>query len=139
MFDIAFSELIVIGIVALIVIGPDKLPKVARTAGHLMGRAQRYVSDVKSDINRELHSEDLQKLQDEILQNAPNAETAPYKVGQIIKHDMPQAELPKYNVGQIIKHDIPQNDISSQQQPLPLPEIMIEAPEPSPIKQVALN
>ena len=52
MFDIGFSELMVIGVVALLVIGPEKLPKVARTLGHLLGRAQRYVNDVKSDINR---------------------------------------------------------------------------------------
>ena len=50
MFDIGFSELMLIGIVALIVIGPERLPKVARTLGHLLGRAQRYVNDVKSDI-----------------------------------------------------------------------------------------
>jgi sec-independent protein translocase protein TatB len=91
MFDIAFSELVVIGVVGLIVIGPDKLPKVARTLGHLLGRVQRYASDVKSDINRELRLEELQKLQEEIRQNAPYADTAPYKVGQIINHDIKTA------------------------------------------------
>jgi sec-independent protein translocase protein TatB len=54
MFDIGFSELLVIGLVALIVIGPERLPRVARTLGHLAGRLQRYVSDVKSDINRSM-------------------------------------------------------------------------------------
>src|SRR5438046_2420033 len=54
MFDIGFSELLVIGLVALIVIGPEKLPRVARTLGHLAGRLQRYVADVKADINREI-------------------------------------------------------------------------------------
>ena len=62
MFDIGFSELIVVGIVALIVIGPERLPKVARTAGHLMGRLRRYVSEVKSDISREMQMEELHKL-----------------------------------------------------------------------------
>ena len=62
MFDIGFSELIVIAVVALIVIGPERLPKVARTLGHLLGRAQRYVSDVKSDINREIQLDELKKL-----------------------------------------------------------------------------
>jgi Tat protein translocase TatB subunit len=52
MFDIGFSELVVIAVVALIVIGPERLPKAARTMGHLFGRLQRYVNDVKSDINR---------------------------------------------------------------------------------------
>ena len=54
MFDIGFSELMVIGLVALIVIGPERLPRVARTLGHLAGRLQRYVAAVKADINREV-------------------------------------------------------------------------------------
>lgn len=61
MFDIGFSELLLIGVVALLVIGPERLPKVARTAGHLFGRFQRYVNNVKSDISREMELEELQK------------------------------------------------------------------------------
>ena len=61
MFDIGFSELVVIGVVALIVIGPERLPKVARTAGHLYGRFQRYASSVKSDISREMQMDELRK------------------------------------------------------------------------------
>ena len=63
MFDIGFSELMIIAIVALIVIGPERLPKVARTLGHLFGRMQRYVNDVKADISREMQLEELKKLQ----------------------------------------------------------------------------
>src|SRR5215204_6343954 len=63
MFDIGFSELMVIAVVALIVIGPERLPKVARTLGHLFGRMQRYVNDVKSDISREMELDELKKLQ----------------------------------------------------------------------------
>src|SRR5262245_12296410 len=63
MFDIGFSELLVIAVVALIVIGPERLPKVARTLGHLFGRMQRYVNDVKADITREMELEELKKLQ----------------------------------------------------------------------------
>ncbi len=66
MFDIGFSELLLIGIVALVVIGPERLPRVARTAGLLFGRMQRYVADVKADINREIHADELKKLQDEM-------------------------------------------------------------------------
>ena len=62
MFDIGFSELLVIAIVALIVIGPERLPKVARTLGHLFGRMQRYVNDVKADIAREMELEELKKF-----------------------------------------------------------------------------
>jgi len=63
MFDIGFSELMIIAVVALIVIGPERLPKVARTLGHLFGRMQRYVSDVKADISREMELDELKKLQ----------------------------------------------------------------------------
>jgi sec-independent protein translocase protein TatB len=62
MFDIGFTELLLIAIVALIVIGPERLPKVARTAGHLFGRMQRYVNDVKADISREMNLDELKKL-----------------------------------------------------------------------------
>ncbi|HET9576290.1 MAG TPA: Sec-independent protein translocase protein TatB [Usitatibacter sp.] len=65
MFDIGFSELIVIGVVALVVIGPERLPKVARTAGVLMGRLQRYVAQVKADINREMETAELGKVKQE--------------------------------------------------------------------------
>ena len=74
MFDIGFSELMVIGIVALIVIGPEKLPKVARTLGHLLGRAQRYVNDVKSDINREMQLDELKQLQTQVTDSARSME-----------------------------------------------------------------
>jgi sec-independent protein translocase protein TatB len=63
MFDIGFSELLLIAVVALIVIGPERLPKVARTLGHLFGRMQRYVNDVKADISREMELDELRKMQ----------------------------------------------------------------------------
>ena len=62
MFDVGFSELMVIAVVALIVIGTERLPRVARTLGHLFGRLQRYVNDVKADINREIELEELRKF-----------------------------------------------------------------------------
>ena len=61
MFDIGFWELAIIGVVGLIVIGPDKLPGVARTAGMWVGRTRRFVTQVKSDIDRELKQEELKK------------------------------------------------------------------------------
>jgi sec-independent protein translocase protein TatB len=75
MFDIGFSELMVIGLVALIVIGPERLPRVARTIGHLAGRLQRYVADVKADINREVEMDELRKMRDSVQQAASNIET----------------------------------------------------------------
>ena len=66
MFDIGFSEIVVIAVVALVVIGPEKLPKTARTLGVLFGRLQRYVTDVKADINREMELDELRNLQKEM-------------------------------------------------------------------------
>src|SRR3954465_367249 len=76
MFDIGFSEIVVIAVVALIVIGPEKLPKTARTPGILFGRLQRYVNDVKSDISREIQLDELRKLQQEVQTAAKDMETS---------------------------------------------------------------
>jgi sec-independent protein translocase protein TatB len=73
-FDIAFSEIAVIAVVALVVIGPERLPKVARTLGHMFGRLQRYVSDVKADINREIELDELRKLKNEVQSAAQDIE-----------------------------------------------------------------
>lgn len=74
MFDIGFSEIVVIAVVALIVIGPEKLPKTARTLGHLFGRLQRYVADVKADISREMELDELRKLQQQVKTAARDIE-----------------------------------------------------------------
>ncbi len=62
MIDFGFDKIALIGAVALIVIGPEKLPKVARTMGHLLGKAQRYVSDVKAEVNRSIELDELKKM-----------------------------------------------------------------------------
>ena len=74
MFDVSLTELMVIGVVALIVIGPERLPKVARTLGHMFGRLQRYVNEVKADINREMELEELRKLQSQVQSAARDIE-----------------------------------------------------------------
>jgi len=76
MFDISLSELMVIGVVALIVIGPARLPKVARTIGHLMGRAQRYVNDVKADITREVELDELRALKAQMSDAAHDVQSS---------------------------------------------------------------
>ena len=68
MFDFGLTKLILIGAVALIVIGPEKLPTIARMAGSLLGRMQRYIRDLKSEINREIELEELRKIQGDIHQ-----------------------------------------------------------------------
>ena len=62
MLDFGFDKIALIGAVALIVIGPEKLPRVARTVGTLLGKAQRYVADVKAEVNRSIELEELQKM-----------------------------------------------------------------------------
>ncbi len=76
MFDIGFSELLLIAVVALIVIGPERLPKVARTLGAMLGRMQRYVNDVKADIQREMELDELKKLQSSVEDTARSIETS---------------------------------------------------------------
>lgn len=72
MFDISFTEIMVIAVVALIVVGPERLPKVARTLGHLLGRVRRYVSNVKKDIQQEMEVEELNELHTS-MQNAAHS------------------------------------------------------------------
>jgi sec-independent protein translocase protein TatB len=79
MFDFGFSEMLLVAVVALIVVGPQRLPKVARTAGHLLGRLQRYVAEVKSDVSREMQLEELKKLQQQVQEQARELETSDRK------------------------------------------------------------
>jgi sec-independent protein translocase protein TatB len=74
MIDFGFDKIALIGAVALIVIGPEKLPRVARTVGHLIGKAQRYVADVKAEVNRSIELEDLKKMKTEFEDAARNVE-----------------------------------------------------------------
>ena len=74
MFDIGFTEIFLIGVVALVVIGPERLPRVAKTVGHLFGRMQRYVAEVKADINREIDLDELRKLQSTMQDAARSVE-----------------------------------------------------------------
>ncbi len=74
MIDFGFDKLALIGAVALIVIGPEKLPKVARTMGHLLGKAQRYVSDVKAEVNRSIELDELKKMRTQFEDAARNVQ-----------------------------------------------------------------
>jgi sec-independent protein translocase protein TatB len=93
-FDVSFSELLVIAVVALLVIGPEKLPKVARTVGAFTGRMQRYVAQVKEEVNREVRFEELQKLQSEIKQSIEQEKDALqaniHKPSRLVKIDKPK-------------------------------------------------
>lgn len=100
MFDVGFSELVLIAVVAMIVVGPERLPKVARTAGALLGRLQRYVANVKSEVEREMQFEDLKKLQQEIHAQSKQVENTILSP----KPDIPiQSELESENSESAIK------------------------------------
>lgn len=94
MFDIGFSEIIVIAVVALIVIGPERLPKVARTLGHLFGRMQRYVNDVKADISREMQLDELRKLQSSMQDAARSMEQSVSKEISTVESDLQKIAEP---------------------------------------------
>ncbi len=76
MIDLGISKLALIGAVALVVIGPEKLPKVARTLGHLLGKAQRYVADVKAEVNRSMALDELQKMRQSVESAARDVESS---------------------------------------------------------------
>jgi sec-independent protein translocase protein TatB len=124
MFDIGFSELLVIGVVALIVIGPERLPRVARMIGHLMGRMQRYVSDVKADIDREIELEELRKMRDSVQQAASNIETS-------VQSELNKAETELNQAAKVAtgeeKKEAPALEASAQVTPAPAIEEKKEA------------
>lgn len=91
MIDLGISKLALIGVVALVVIGPEKLPKVARTVGALFGKAQRYVSDVKAEVNRSIELEELKKMKDQMTSAAQNFEQSVQTAARDIESDFEQA------------------------------------------------
>ena len=74
MIDFGFDKIALIGAVALIVIGPEKLPRVARTVGHMLGKAQRYVADVKAEVNRSIELDELKKMKTQFEDAARDVE-----------------------------------------------------------------
>jgi sec-independent protein translocase protein TatB len=84
MIDFGFDKIALIGAVALIVIGPEKLPRVARTLGHLVGKAQRYVADVKAEVNRSIELDELKKMRTQF-------ETAARDVEQTVRSEVNDA------------------------------------------------
>ena len=76
MIDLGIEKMMVISVVALIVIGPEKLPRVARTVGTLLGKAQRYVADVKAEVNRSMDLEELKKMKDSVESAARDVESS---------------------------------------------------------------
>jgi sec-independent protein translocase protein TatB len=120
MFDIGFSEIVVIAVVALIVIGPERLPKTARTMGHLFGRLQRYVNDVKADINREIELDELRKLQKEVQTAAADLKSSVESAGRDIETGVRDVER-DLNAVATDSGTIPDAETARLMEPAPLP------------------
>ena len=131
MFDIGFSELVVIGVVALIVIGPERLPKVARAAGLLYGRMQRYVSTVKSDISREIQLDELrragQSFKDSVESAASGVEQQATVVDDFLRNEASN-----------VKQAVTASAADAVQPPVAEPAKQIET-EPSPQQSLPLD
>ncbi len=84
MIDLGVSKLALIAVVALVVIGPERLPKVARMAGNLMGRAQRYMAEVKSEVNRQVELDELKKMQEAATSAVKDVQSSMSEVGSTI-------------------------------------------------------
>jgi sec-independent protein translocase protein TatB len=94
MIDLGVSKLALIAVVALIVVGPERLPKVARVAGNLFGRAQRYMSEVKSEVNRQMEMEEFRKIREESTAVLKEVEHSIHSTAQeVTTHLSDQADL----------------------------------------------
>lgn len=91
MFDISFSELLLIGVVALVVLGPERLPRVARTVGHMFGRAQRYMNEVKTDIQREIDLDEINSIKKQMEDASSSIKQSVNQFGNQIKDPLDEA------------------------------------------------
>jgi len=106
MFDISFGELMIIGVIALVVIGPQRLPKVARTLGHLIGRAQRYVNDVKHDIQKEIDLEELNKVKHQMESAARSVQSSVQDVGSSLTQPVEEARAALADASRAIQDSV---------------------------------
>ncbi|MET3108806.1 sec-independent protein translocase protein TatB [Oxalobacteraceae bacterium GrIS 2.11] len=102
MIDLGLAKLAMIGAVALIVIGPEKLPKVARMAGSLLGRAQRYLNDVKAEVSREIELDELRKVQKDMQEAASDLKTS-------VAAEMAEVETNVNSIWQNPAHIVPES------------------------------
>jgi sec-independent protein translocase protein TatB len=119
MFDIGFSELLVCGVVALVVIGPERLPKVARTLGVLFGRLQRYVTQVKADINREMDLAELGKVKTEFESAARSFQAGVQTQAGEMEREMREAQS---SIERALDTNLPPETESTAPPPSPAPQ-----------------
>jgi len=142
MFGIDFSEFLVIGVVALIVLGPERLPKVARTVGHLLGRMQRYASEVKDQVKREMDAEDYKNLKSQFqevkdaasgVENSIRKEAAQTENHLMTAIDAPAASSLEFVEEQATHEAVPAAPVPAQTPQMELPLAPIEpTPKPNP-------
>ena len=123
MIDFGFDKIALIGAVALIVIGPQKLPRVARTVGHLIGKAQRYVADVKAEVNRSIELEELQKMKSQF-------ESAASDIKNTVQREVNDASQ-AFDTGwnQAAPGSIEGGDVAAGGEPLPPPPLAYKRPD----------
>src|SRR5689334_7047206 len=93
MLDFSFGELMMIGAVALVVLGPERLPRVARAFGEMLGKAQRYVSQVRADFQREIELADLKRLQEEAQKATASIDSSFKQVANSLQEVAQQASV----------------------------------------------
>jgi sec-independent protein translocase protein TatB len=116
MFGIDFSEMLVILVVALVVVGPERLPKVARTLGHLWGRAQRYINSVKSDISRDMAIDEIHKLRERVQQEANGVEQAMSQATRSVDQQAQQLHESMVRPDQVVTPQIPRKSKPNAEQ-----------------------
>jgi sec-independent protein translocase protein TatB len=131
MFDVGFSELVVIGIVALVVIGPERLPRVARTAGVLFGRLQRYVAQVKADVGREIEMSDLKEAKAEFENAARSFKAEVEAKGAEVEREIRDAQS-QIERDLAVKSEVAAADAPALAQPPLDAEAAFQEPPPSP-------
>ena len=117
MFDISFMELLVISVVALIVIGPERLPTVAKTLGHLYGRCRNFVYSVRTDIHNEMRMEERKKMQYRLEETVQSVEKS-------VRQNVNQVQM-------TVTDGLNQQDHSTTQQATPPTDSQVASPDPA--------
>lgn len=121
MFGLSFGELFIIGVVGLIVIGPERLPTVARTLGHLVGRAQRYVSDVKSDIQREMDIQEIAKIKEEMQSAVSDVKSSVEDTASALRNPVNALRDDLERTGQSVRDSVSGETATSQPDAVQVP------------------
>jgi len=138
MFGVDFSELMVIMVIALIVIGPERLPKVARTLGLLWGRAQRYVNGVKADIARDMAIDEFRQLQQKVQQEADSVQRVMKQTAQTVDQQMQQLNTAVEQPAQAIMQEV-MSPVEAQSAPAAQPTSATQQASPNIPQQVQLE